>query len=192
MRPICRHGGLGRNLRWCSSFGIYPGTSITGNWHTDSKHAGKQVKSAKSNACAKNGLAALKQGAALSGKTLASGALAGKTFIPGVYKHTGAMTISSGKVYLDARGKGNAKFFFHATTTLTTAAGTQIVLKNGAKPANVYWILGTAATLGANSIMRGTILAGSAITIGTGAKIYGRAIAQTAVTCATACTVTNS
>ena len=170
--------------------GISPGTSITGNWHTDSRHAGKQVNSAKSNACARNGLAALKQGASLSGKTLASGVLAGKTFTRGVYKYMGALTIPSGKVYLDARGNGNAKFVFYATTTLTTAAGTQIVLKNGAKAANVYWILGTAATLGANSVLRGTVLAGSAITIGTGAKIYGRAIAQTAVTCETACTVT--
>ena len=171
--------------------GISPGTSITGKWVTGKNYSKKQVRTTKSNACAKDGLAAWKKGRSLSGKSLASGALGGKTFTPGVYRSSGALTISpaSGKVYLDAKGNSNAKFIFYAKTTLTTAARTQIVLKNGARAANVYWILGTAATLGADSILRGTLLAGSAITIGSNGIIYGRAIAQTAVTCAKACTV---
>jgi hypothetical protein len=52
---------------------------------------------------------------------------------------------------------------------------------------NVFWVLGTALTMGADSILLGNVLAGSAITIGTNGKIMGRAIAQTAVTCETAC-----
>jgi hypothetical protein len=149
------------------------------------------VTSAKSKACAKSGLAAWKQGASLQAEKLASGALGGKTFTHGVYRFTGAMSISSesSKVYLDAKGTVHAKFIFHATTNLITAANSQIVLRNGARAENVYWVLGTAATLGSHSVLQGTILAGSAISIGTGAKIYGRAIAQTAVTCATACSV---
>ena len=171
--------------------GISPGTSITGKWVVGRKFPRKQVKTTKSNACANDGLAAWKQGGSLSGTSLASGELGGKTFTPGVYRYSGALTISpaSGKVYLDAKGNRNAKFIFYATTTLTTAARTQIVLKNGASPANVYWILGTAATLGADSILKGTLIAGSAITIGSNGRIRGRAIAQTAVTCASACYV---
>jgi hypothetical protein len=171
--------------------GVSPGTSISGPWHTAGGHAARQVTSAKSKACAKSGLAAWKQGASLQAEKLASGALGGKTFTHGVYRFTGAMSISSesSKVYLDAKGNANAKFIFHATTTLITAANSQIVLRNGARAENVYWVLGTAATLGSHSVLQGTVLAGSAISIGTGAKIYGRAIAQTAVTCATACSV---
>ena len=171
--------------------GISPGTSITGKWVLGRKFPRKQVKTTKSNACASDGLAAWKQGGSLSGKALVSGALGGKTFTPGVYRYSGALTISpaSRVVTLDAKGNSNAKFIFYSATTLTTAARTQIVLKNGASPANVYWILGTAATLGADSILRGTLLAGSAITIGSNGRIRGRAIAQTAVTCASACYV---
>lgn len=174
--------------------GVSPGTSITGHWHTDPHFSARQVTSSKSKACASNGLAALNHAKALAGKTLASGELSGKKFAKGVYKFAGALSIASAnaKVILDGQGNSNAKFVFVAGSTLITAANTQIVLKNGAQAKNVYWVLGTALTMGAHSVIRGTVLAGSAITIGTGGKIYGRAIAQTAVTCATACSVTRS
>ncbi|KAJ1472608.1 SRCR-like domain-containing protein, partial [Baffinella frigidus] len=67
-----------------------------------------------------------------------------------------------------------------------TAASTSFRLINGARADNVIWALGTAATLGANSVLEGSILAGSAITVGTNAQIHGCALAQTAVTFETA------
>jgi hypothetical protein len=63
------------------------------------------------------------------------------------------------------------------------------VLAGGAKKDNVFWVLGTALTMGADSILVGNVLAGSAITIGTNGSIKGRAIAQTAVTCETGCSI---
>ncbi len=175
--------------------GVSPGTSITGNWHTDSSYATKQVTSTKSIACATQGLAAWNHGKSLpTGKKLVSGEIGGKTFYHGVHNFPGTITISTASaiVYLDALGHPNSMFFFYTPTTLTTAANTKVLFKNGAQAKNVYWVLGTAATLGDHSVFGGTILAGSAITMGTGAQIYGRAIAQTAVTCATACTITKS
>jgi hypothetical protein len=171
--------------------GVSPGTSITGNWKLDSSYSSQQVGTSKSIGCAQAGLAALTQGKALSGKTLASGEMSGMTFYAGVHNFPGALSFGTAntKVTLDASGNNDAKFYFYAASTLTTAANTQLVLVNGAHPKNVYWVIGTAATLGANSWLKGSIIAGSAITLGTGAHLHGRAIAQTAVTCETACKV---
>jgi hypothetical protein len=117
--------------------------------------------------------------------------MGGRTFSPGVYTHGSALNIALANpvVYLDAAGDPDAVFIFVATSTLTTSAGSEIVLQNGAKAENVFWVLGTALTMGADSILVGNVLAGTAITIGTNGKIMGRAIAQTAVTCETHCTV---
>jgi hypothetical protein len=85
-------------------------------------------------------------------------------------------------VTLDGLNEPNPVFLFQAGSTLVTAADTHFILKNGAKAENVYWALGTAATLGANSIVVGSILAGTAITFGTKSELRGCALAQSAVT----------
>jgi hypothetical protein len=99
------------------------------------------------------------------------------------------IALASPVVTLDAGGNPDSVFIFVAGSTLTTCANSEIVLRNGAKAENVYWVLGTALTMGADSVLVGNVLAGSAITIGTNGKICGRAIAKTAVTCETHCTV---
>jgi hypothetical protein len=83
---------------------------------------------------------------------------------------------------LDGQNLPYPVFLFQAGSTLVTAADTYFILKNGAKAENVFWALGTAATLGANSILEGSILAGTAITFGTQAALHGCALAQSAVT----------
>jgi hypothetical protein len=117
--------------------------------------------------------------------------MGGLTFTPGIYTHGSAINIAlaNPEVYLDAEGDEESVFIFVAGSTLTTCAKSKIVLRNRAMAENVFWVLGTALTMGAESILHGTVLAGSAITILTNAEIHGCAIAQTAVTCATACTV---
>jgi len=168
------------------NIGVSPGTSITGNFDAAPIDATR--------CAAEDGLAALTSGFTKSdnfGKLMDTGEMGGVTFTPGVYKHGTAITIALANptVYLDALGDGNAVFIFVAGTTLTTCAGSNIVLINGAKANNVFWVLGTAVTMGAGSSLKGTVLAGTAITIGTNGDICGRAIARTAVTCATHCTV---
>jgi hypothetical protein len=103
--------------------------------------------------------------------------MAGATFTPGVYS-TSAAALSSGTVTLDARGDANAVFVFQIGTTLTTAAATQVVLANGAQANNVYWQVGTSATLGSSSTFNGTILADVSISLGTGATVQGRTLAR--------------
>jgi hypothetical protein len=65
-------------------------------------------------------------------------------------------------------------------TTLTTTSGRQVILTNGAKSANIYWQVGTSATLGSTSAFQGTIMADQAITLNTGATLNGRALARIA------------
>jgi hypothetical protein len=88
--------------------------------------------------------------------------------------------LSSGNVTLDAQGDSNAVFLFQMGSTLTTGSGTQVVLSGGAKAANIYWQVGSSATLGTNSIFKGNILAQESITLTTGATLKGRALTQTA------------
>jgi hypothetical protein len=109
----------------------------------------------------------------------------------GLYTHAESINIAAtnSTVYLDAQGDPDAVFVFNAGSTLTTSSESEIVLLDGARKEHVLWVLGTALTMGADSLLVGNVLAGSAITMGTNGSIIGRAIAQIAVTCGTACTI---
>jgi hypothetical protein len=109
--------------------------------------------------------------------------IGGDTFYPGTYRSATAINFAHGTtVTLDGRGDESAMFLFQAGSTFVTAADTSFILQNGAKAENVVWALGTAATLGARSVVAGSIFAGTAITMGENAKIEGCAIAMTAAT----------
>ncbi len=107
-----------------------------------------------------------------------SGNLGGQTLPPGLYKSTSSLAISSGDLTLDAQGDANAVFIFQMASTLTTTVGRQIILSGGAKAANVFWQVGTSATLGTNSVFQGNILADQSITLTTGATLNGRALTR--------------
>ena len=79
-----------------------------------------------------------------------------------------------------AQGNPNAVFIFKAASTLITASASNVKLVNGAKAANVFWQVGSSATLGTYSTLRGNILALASITITTGVTVHGRALARTA------------
>jgi hypothetical protein len=109
--------------------------------------------------------------------------IGGLTFTPGTHRSDTSMNFAYGTVVtLDGLGETDPVFLFQARSTLVTAADTYFILKNGAKAENVLWVLGTAATLGANSTVEGSILAGTAITFGTKSVLHGCALAQSAVT----------
>lgn len=69
-------------------------------------------------------------------------------------------------------------FILQAGSTLGTAAGSQVNLTGGAQACNVFWQVGSSATLGASSTLAGTILASTSISIGDGVTINGRALAR--------------
>ncbi|MDP2274110.1 MAG: ice-binding family protein [Archangium sp.] len=117
-----------------------------------------------------------------AGRTLCpvsvAGNLGGQTLTPGLYKSTGSLEVTSGDLTLDAQGDVDAIFIFQIASTLMTSSGRQVILAGGAKSANVFWQVGTAATLGSTSAFQGTIMADQAITLATGATLNGRALAR--------------
>jgi hypothetical protein len=115
--------------------------------------------------------------AAAGPSTTIAAALGGLTFFPGVY-NTGSSFGLTGTVTLDALGNPNAQFIFQAATTLTTASNSTVLLINGAQASNVFWKVGSSATLGTNSFFSGNILALTTITLTTGSSLQGRALAR--------------
>ena len=107
-----------------------------------------------------------------------AGNLGGQTLIPGLYKSTSSLEISSGDLTLDAQGDANAVFIFQMGSTLTTTSGRQVILSGGAQAANIYWQVGSSATLGTTSVFKGNILALTSITVTTGATVEGRLLAR--------------
>jgi len=109
-----------------------------------------------------------------------AGDLGGRTLTPGIFKSLDSLEITSGDLTLDARGDAGAVWIFQMATTLTTASGRQVILAGGASAGNIFWQVGTSATLGSTSGFQGTVMADQAITLGTGATIAGRALARIA------------
>jgi len=103
--------------------------------------------------------------------------LVGRTLLPGVYAG-GALTLG-GTLTLDAQNDPNAVFIFQAASTLITASGSRVLLINGADACNVFWKVGSSATLGTNSGFVGTVLAQASVTANTGVTATGRLLART-------------
>jgi hypothetical protein len=107
---------------------------------------------------------------------IAAAALGGLTLNPGVYSG-GALDLT-GTVTLDAQGDSGAVFVFQAASTLITASASHVKLVNGASACNVFWKVGSSATLGTTTDFKGTILALTSITLNTGATVDGRMLAR--------------
>ena len=107
-----------------------------------------------------------------------TGNLGSITLTPGVY--SGAAIALAGTLTLNADGNATSVFILQANSTFDTAAGSKVNLTGGAQACNVFWQVGSSATLGANSQLTGTILASTSITMGAVVTIDGRALARDA------------
>jgi hypothetical protein len=112
----------------------------------------------------------------------ATGELGGLTLAPGLYKApAGSFAITSVDLTLDAQGDPNAVWIFQMpSSTLTVGNGRQVILAGGAKASNIFWQVGSSATLGTTVKFKGNILASQSITFQTGATLDGRALTQIA------------
>lgn len=109
------------------------------------------------------------------------GNLGGLTLTPGLYKSTTFMEITgSSDLVLDAQGDPNAVFIFQMAQTFMTGSGRQVLLAGLAKASNIFWQVGTSATLASTSVVHGTIMADQQIALMTGAVLDGRALARIA------------
>lgn len=109
------------------------------------------------------------------------GNMGGQTFTPGLYKNSTSVLISGvgagNNVTLDAMGDPDAIFIFQMGSTLTTGANTQVILAGGARAENIFWQVGTSATLNTATQFHGNVLASVTITVNTGSAVVGRLFA---------------
>ena len=96
---------------------------------------------------------------------------------PGVYFFASSAALT-GTLTLNDQGNPNALFVFEIGSTLTTASGSSVVFINGGQDNNVWWQVGSSATLGTGTAFGGNVLADASVTLDTGASITcGSAIA---------------
>lgn len=161
--------------------GISPAASIVGfppAILTGTIHAGDGVAATAQG----NLTTAYNNAAGAPGGTVLAADIGGQTLVPGVYMTTSAQPTLG--ITGDLHLTGNGVYIFQIVSSLTTAAGSpsapksRVILSGGAVAHDVFWQVGSSATLGTYSTFAGTIMANSSITVGTGATLNGRALAK--------------
>ncbi len=103
--------------------------------------------------------------------------LGGMVLTAGVYCFDSSAGLT-GTLTLDGEGVAGARFIFQIGSALTTASSSTVSLINGVQPCNVFWQIGSSATLGTATSFVGNIMALTSITLTTGATLQGRALAR--------------
>jgi hypothetical protein len=157
--------------------GIWPAAAITGfppGTLTGTEYAGDAVaQTAQGDLTTAYNFAA-----AAAGGAILTADIGGQTLAPGVYKTTSAQPSLgiTGNLTLS----GNGVYIFQIVSTLTTAANnSDVILSGGALPEDVFWQVGSSATLGTTTTFAGTIMAQASVSLDTGATLNGRALART-------------
>jgi hypothetical protein len=160
-----------------ADIGVWPGSAITGftpSNYSGTLHAGDAVAQT-----AQGDLTtAYDYAAAAAGGAVLPADIGGETLVPGVYKTTSAQPSLgiTGNLTLS----GNGVYIFQVLSTLTTAAtNSDVTLSGGATSGNVFWQVGSSATLGTNTTFAGIIMAQASVSLGTGAMLNGSALART-------------
>jgi hypothetical protein len=158
--------------------GVSPGTALTGFGSpavvNGATHAADGVAAqAELDLTTAYNVAASQPATDLSGTDLGN-----RSLNPGAYSFTSSAQLT-GPLTLNAQGDANAQFVFKIASTLTTASASSVVLVNGASPCNVYWQVGSSATLGTTTAFQGNVMAYASITANNGATVIGRLLART-------------
>ena len=160
------------------NLGLSPGTAVTGfppgtvvgtQYITDATAAQAQLDLT----AAYNAVAAMITTSDLTGQDLG-----GMTLAAGVYNYDTSAQLT-GHLIFDGGGDPNTVWFFKIGSTLTTANASSVTFINGGQADNVFWQVGSSATIGGLTAFAGNILALASISFNTGATISGRALART-------------
>jgi len=157
-----------------SGFAACPGAdcvALTGANHTDPDPNDAATQSAKM------ALTTAYDNAAGQTPTTIPTELAGQTLAAGVYNSTSGTFGMTGTLVLDGANNPNAVFIFQTASTLITGGTGNVSLIRDAQACNVFWQVGSAATLGAGSTLRGTIMAHDNISLDDGVTVDGRLFA---------------
>ncbi len=157
--------------------GLSPGTAVVGFPPGVQSSGTTQVADAQAGVAQSDLTAAYVDAASRTPFSTVSSDLGGSTLVPGVYQSSSGLSLT-GTLTLNGGGDPNAVFIFQAGSTLIAATGSQVVLENGAQACNVFWQVGSSATLGTTSQFSGSIMALTSITLNTGASVTGRVLAR--------------
>ena len=165
--------------------GVSPSPTVTGFGPSEGGSLDGAIHAADDTAATARGdlVAALDDASSRTRHTEIAGDLGGRTFHVGVHHITAALALT-GTVTLDGEGNPDAVFIFQTDAAFNTAAGSSVILLNGAQSANVFWVVTGAAGTGAASTLAGSILARGAITLGAGTSLQGQALSLGTVTLA--------
>jgi hypothetical protein len=170
--------------------GLDPGTSVTG-WedvtHDGSRHVDDDVAEQ-----AKADLVTAYNDAAGRTSTTVATQLGGQTLTGGVYSAESGTFQITGELTLDAQGDPDTVWVFQTASTLNAAVDSTVVLADGADACNVFWQVGSSATLGTDASFVGTIMALESITANNGATVEGRLLARNAAVTLDTNTITAS
>jgi hypothetical protein len=167
------------------NLGVYPGTAVTGfppgavtGTVYTATGPGTVAEGAQADLTVAYNDAAGRSPTASIPSSIGAAGIDKAHLVPGVYKASSSLEVS-GALTLNARGNPNAVWIFQASSTLITdPAGSSVVLTNGAQACNVFWQVGSSATLNTGTAFQGTILALTSITVNSGDTITGRALAR--------------
>ena len=161
------------------NLGVWPGTAVTG-FPPGIVTAGT-IHAADAAAAQAQGDLAIAYIAAMAlspTATLTGQNLGGMTLTPGVYFFASSAQLT-GTLTLNNLGNPNALFVFQIGSTLTTASNSSVIFSNSLTDPNVFWQVGSSATLGTTTSFQGNILALTSITLNNGATIgCGSALAR--------------
>jgi hypothetical protein len=171
--------------------GVHPGTTFTRGVPPATVNGAINLGNAAAATAKADLVTAYNDAAARVPVVIVGTELGGTTLPPGVYASAATDFGITGTLTLDGGGDPGAVFIFKAGSTLTTAAGSNVILINGAKASHVYWQIGSSATLGVNSHFEGNILAFASITATTGSTVNGRLFARNGAVTVDSLTGTN-
>ncbi|MPZ23971.1 MAG: DUF3494 domain-containing protein [Dehalococcoidia bacterium] len=159
--------------------GLHPGSSVTG-FASVTLSGELHIADAVAGQAKTDLVTAYNQAAGAGPVTTVPTELGGQTLPPGVYNSASGTFEITGTLTLNAQGNPDAVFILQAASTLVTAVGSSVVIINNEidGPCNVFWQVGSSATLGVGSSFQGSILALASITLNTGATIDGRVLAR--------------
>jgi hypothetical protein len=150
---------------------LSPGTSVTG--FPPGAVGNKDIANGASLQARNDATTAYNNAKGDPGCTTKGVELGSSTLGPGLYCN-GTMAISAG---LTLTLNGGGIYIFQIASTLITGASSKVLLINGAQPCDIFWQVGSSATIGASTTFVGTILANTSITMVTAATLNGRALA---------------
>lgn len=157
--------------------GLHPGTSVTG-FDSVTLDGTPHVTDAVAEQAKVDLVTAYDDAAGRTPSTTVATELGGQILTGGVYDSaTGTFEIT-GELRLDAQGNPDTVWVFQMASTLVTASASTVTLVNGADACNVFWQVGSSATLGTDSDFTGTIMALASSTLNTGATVQGRVLAR--------------